>query len=34
MKQSLLFNIPFAPHKVFEKYPDVFERIAKEFLQK
>ena len=29
VKKSLLFNIPFAPHKAFSKYPQIFEIIKK-----
>ncbi|MCL1943810.1 MAG: alpha/beta hydrolase [Candidatus Azobacteroides sp.] len=32
VKNSLLLNIPFAPHGVFRKYPQIFEVITKEFL--
>ncbi|MDR0420242.1 MAG: alpha/beta hydrolase, partial [Prevotellaceae bacterium] len=31
IKKSLFFNIPFAPHGVFKKYPQIFETITKEF---
>jgi pimeloyl-ACP methyl ester carboxylesterase len=33
VKTSLLFNIPFAPHGAFRKYPQIFEIITKEFLR-
>ena len=32
VKTSLLFNIPFAPHGAFKKYPQIFEIVTKEFL--
>jgi pimeloyl-ACP methyl ester carboxylesterase len=32
VQKSLLFNIPFAPHAAFRKYPHFFEVITKEFL--
>ena len=32
VKNSLLLNIPFAPHGAFKKYPQIFEVITKEFL--
>jgi pimeloyl-ACP methyl ester carboxylesterase len=32
IKNSLLFNIPFAPHDAHNKYPHFFEIVAKEFL--
>jgi pimeloyl-ACP methyl ester carboxylesterase len=32
IKNSLLFNIPFAPHDAHIKYPQIFEVITKEFL--
>ena len=32
VKNSLLLNIPFAPHGAFRKYPQIFEVITKEFL--
>jgi Predicted hydrolases or acyltransferases (alpha/beta hydrolase superfamily) len=34
VKNSLLFNIPFAPHDAYTKYPQVFEIVAKEFLNR
>ncbi|MDR1554046.1 MAG: alpha/beta hydrolase [Prevotellaceae bacterium] len=34
IKNSLLLNIPFAPHEAFKKYPHIFEIITREFLQK
>jgi pimeloyl-ACP methyl ester carboxylesterase len=34
VKKSLLFNIPFAPHGAFRKYPQIFETVTKEFLNK
>ncbi|MDR1055025.1 MAG: alpha/beta hydrolase [Prevotellaceae bacterium] len=34
IKRSLLFNIPFAPHDAHNKYPQMFEIVAKEFLNK
>jgi len=34
VKNALLLNIPFAPHEVFKKYPQIFEVITKEFLIK
>jgi len=34
VKNSLLFNIPFAPHGAFRKYPQIFEIVTKEFLNK
>ncbi|MDR0812308.1 MAG: alpha/beta hydrolase [Paludibacter sp.] len=32
IRNSLFFNIPFAPHGAFKKYPQIFETIVKEFL--
>jgi pimeloyl-ACP methyl ester carboxylesterase len=32
VKNSLLLNIPFAPHGAFRKYPQIFEIVTKEFL--
>ena len=32
IKKSLLFNIPFAPHDTYSKYPQFFGTITKEFL--
>ena len=32
VKNSLLLNIPFAPHTASKKYPQIFETITKEFL--
>lgn len=32
VKNSLLFNIPFAPHGAHKKYPQFFEAVTKEFL--
>ena len=34
IKKSLLFNIPFAPHDAYRKYPQFFEIVTKEFLNK
>lgn len=34
IEKSLLFNIPFAPHDAHNKYPQMFETITKEFLDK
>ena len=34
VNNSLLFNIPFAPHGAFRKYPQIFEIVTKEFLNK
>ncbi|MDR2918567.1 MAG: alpha/beta hydrolase [Tannerella sp.] len=34
IKGSLLFNIPFAPHDAHNKYPQFFEAVTKEFLNK
>jgi len=34
IQKSLLFNIPFAPHDAHRKYPQIFEVITKEFLNK
>ena len=34
IKNALLFNIPFAPHDAHNKYPQIFEIVAKEFLNK
>ncbi|MDR2915050.1 MAG: alpha/beta hydrolase [Tannerella sp.] len=34
IKKSLLFNIPFAPHDAHNKYPQFFEAVTKEFLNK
>jgi pimeloyl-ACP methyl ester carboxylesterase len=34
IKESLLFNIPFAPHDAHNKYPQFFETVTKEFLNK
>ena len=34
IQKSLLFNIPFAPHNAFKKYPQIFETVTKEFLNK
>ncbi|MDR2058357.1 MAG: alpha/beta hydrolase [Dysgonamonadaceae bacterium] len=34
IKNALLFNIPFAPHRAFGKYPEVFVTVATEFLMK
>ena len=34
IKKSLLFNIPFAPHDAFKKYPQIFEIVTKDFLNK
>jgi pimeloyl-ACP methyl ester carboxylesterase len=34
VKNSLLLNIPFAPHGAFRKYPQIFEIVTKEFLNK
>jgi metallo-beta-lactamase class B len=34
VKNSLLLNIPFAPHRAFRKYPQIFEIVTKEFLNK
>ncbi|MDR0230600.1 MAG: alpha/beta hydrolase [Dysgonamonadaceae bacterium] len=33
VKDALLFNIPFAPHGAFKKYPQFFEAVTKEFLK-
>jgi pimeloyl-ACP methyl ester carboxylesterase len=32
IKNSLFLNLPFAPHGVHKKYPQIFEIITKEFL--
>jgi len=32
IKNSLLFNVPFAPHDAYRKYPQFFEVVTKEFL--
>ena len=32
IKNSLFFNIPFAPHDAHRKYPQIFEIVTKEFL--
>lgn len=34
IEKSLLFNIPFAPHDAHNKYPQFFEAVTKEFLNK
>ncbi|MDR0750834.1 MAG: alpha/beta hydrolase [Tannerellaceae bacterium] len=34
IEKSLLFNIPFAPHDAHNKYPQMFETVTKEFLNK
>jgi pimeloyl-ACP methyl ester carboxylesterase len=34
IEKSLLFNIPFAPHDAHTKYPQYFETVTKEFLNK
>lgn len=34
IEKSLLFNIPFAPHDAHTKYPQMFEVVTKEFLNK
>lgn len=34
VKKSLFLNIPFAPHGAHRKYPQIFEVITKEFLNK
>jgi len=34
VKNSLLLNIPFAPHGAFRKYPQIFEAVTKEFFSK
>jgi pimeloyl-ACP methyl ester carboxylesterase len=34
IEKSLLFNIPFAPHDAHNKYPQMFEIVTKEFLNK
>ena len=34
VKNSVLLNIPFAPHGAFRKYPQIFEVVTKEFLNK
>ncbi|MCD7901990.1 MAG: alpha/beta hydrolase [Bacteroides sp.] len=34
IEKSLLFNLPFAPHDAHNKYPQMFEIITKEFLNK
>ncbi|MDR3141521.1 MAG: alpha/beta hydrolase [Tannerellaceae bacterium] len=34
IKKSALFNIPFAPHDAHNKYPQFFEAVTKEFLNK
>ena len=34
IKNSVLFNIPFASHDAFRKYPHFFEIVTKEFLNK
>jgi hypothetical protein len=33
-KNSLLLNIPFAPHGAFRKYPQIFETVTRDFLDK
>ncbi len=33
IENSLLFNIPFAPHDAYRKYPHFFEAVTKEFLK-
>ena len=32
LKNSLLLNIPFAPHGAFRKYPQIFETVTRDFL--
>jgi len=32
INNSFLFNIPFSPHDAFNKYPQIFEIITKDFL--
>jgi pimeloyl-ACP methyl ester carboxylesterase len=34
INNSLLFNVPFAPHDAHNKYPQIFEIVTKEFLNK
>jgi len=34
IEKLLLFNIPFAPHDAHNKYPEMFEIVTKEFLNK
>lgn len=34
IEKSVLFNIPFGPHDAHNKYPQMFETITKEFLNK
>jgi len=34
IEKSVLFNIPFAPHDAHNKYPQFFEVVVKEFLNK
>jgi len=34
IKNALLFNIPFASHDAYSKYPEMFEVVANEFLNK
>ena len=34
VKNSLLLNIPFVPHGAFRKYPQIFEIVTREFLNK
>jgi pimeloyl-ACP methyl ester carboxylesterase len=34
IEKSLLFNIPFAPHDAHNKYPQFYETVSKEFLNK
>jgi pimeloyl-ACP methyl ester carboxylesterase len=34
INNSLFFNIPFAPHDAYNKYPQIFEVVTKEFLNK
>lgn len=34
IKKSWLLNIPFAPHAAYKKYPQVFEVVTKDFLNK
>ena len=34
VKNSLLLNIPFAPHGAFKKYPQIFEIVTRDFLNK
>jgi pimeloyl-ACP methyl ester carboxylesterase len=34
VKKSLLLNIPFVPHRAFGKFPQIFEIVTKEFLNK